>query len=54
MRWLVLVALAGCGLTDPDYDEKRADPCYSATIYVDTLTLETDSVVWDWTPGRCG
>ena len=55
MRWLVLLALTGCGILDPDPDaEKRADPCYSAVIYVDTLTFEPDSVVWTWTPGRCG
>lgn len=48
--WLaiVLIALSGCR-TNPIL----ADPCYAATIHVDTLTMEVDSVTYEWTPGDC-
>jgi len=49
-RLIAVLLLMGC--TSPTHP-KVADPCYSATIYVDSLTFETDSIVWEWTPGEC-
>ena len=47
---LVLFALAACSTpTDP----RLEDPCYSATVHVDTLSAQVDSVTWEWTPGVC-
>lgn len=48
---MIVLALMGCGPSMADL--KTADPCYSATVYVDTLTAQVDSVGWQWTPGVC-
>lgn len=47
---LLLLALVGCPAGP---DPRIADPCYSPTLHVDTLTLVVDSVTWKWTPGEC-
>lgn len=45
---IILLALVGCG-----ENPVLADPCYAATIHVDTLTMDVDSITYEWTPGAC-
>lgn len=50
---LLIPALLGCpDLTSPT-DPRVADPCYSPTVELDTLTMTVDTVTWEWTPGEC-
>ncbi len=49
----VSVAFAGCPPLPTGSDPRVDDPCYSPTIWVDTLSLQVDSVSWQWTPGKC-
>ena len=51
---LLLVALVGVSSCFPTPTDPRIeDPCYSLIVYIDSLTLEEDSSVWEWTPGEC-
>jgi len=45
---LTLLAIVACG-----ENPILADPCYAATIHVDTLTMDVDSITYEWTPGEC-
>ena len=52
MKWLVAACLLLAGCSTPT-DPRIEDPCYKMTVHVDTLTLEVDSVTYEWTPGAC-
>ena len=50
---LLVPVLLGCpDLTGPT-DPRIEDPCYSATVWADTVTMAVESVTWEWTPGEC-
>ena len=45
---LLVLVFAGCSApTDPRIE----DPCYAATVHVDSVTFKVDSVSYEWTPG---
>ncbi len=50
---LLSASTAACPGLPTGNDPRVEDPCYSPTVWVDTLSMQVDSVSWDWTPGLC-
>jgi len=49
----VSMAMSACPPLPTGHDPRVDDPCYSPTLWVDTLSMQVDSVSWQWTPGMC-
>ena len=50
---LLSASTAACPGLPTGSDPRVEDPCYSPTVWVDTLSMQVDSVSWAWTPGLC-